>query len=111
MKKIIAVMFSLFMILTGISHAALFDDYYFQQERMKLMPDAIYIVSSFDSEDHLTAYNYYGARLWDDLFFAKILSWEVVDEAVIVFSKDPNGHRTYLTCIDRRSGQMLWQRP
>lgn len=111
MKKSMAIIFSFLMLVTSYSFAVHFDDYDFEQERMKLTPEAIYIVSCFDSEDHLTAYTYYGVRLWDDPFFAKILSWEIVDDMVIVFSKDPSGHRTYLTCINRINGQMIWQRP
>ena len=110
MKKIIAVLFSFLMIGTTCCYAADFRDYEFQQERMKLSSDAIFIISSFDFEDHITAYSYYGVRLWDATFHAKILSWEVADDIIIVFSKDHNGHKTFLTCINQTNGQMIWQK-
>lgn len=90
---------------------SLYTDYGFEQERMVIDRGEIFIVSSFDSEDHLTVYDFLGNRLWDTTFHAKITSWRVVDDLVIVFSKSRAGHKTYLTCLDRYSGRMIWQRP
>ena len=86
-------------------------DYDFQQERMLLSHDTIYIISCFDSEDHITAYSYYGTRLWDAPFHAKILSWQLADDYIFVFSKSRQGVKTYLTCINSYNGAMIWQRP
>lgn len=86
-------------------------DYDFQQERMLLSSNAVFVISTFDSEDHVTAYTYYGTRIWNAPFHAKILSWQLAGDFVFVFSKDRNGHKTYLTCIDRDSGALVWQRP
>ncbi len=86
-------------------------DYGFEQERMIIDNGEIFLVSSFDSKDYITVYNIYGTRLWEATFHAKILSWEVAGDFVIVFSKDRGGSKTYLTCIERNTGSMLWQRP
>lgn len=89
----------------------LYTDYGFEQERMVIDRGEIFIVSSFDSEDHLTVYDFLGNRLWDTTFHAKITSWKVVEDLVIVFSKSRAGHKTYLTCLDRFTGRLIWQRP
>lgn len=89
----------------------LYTDYGFDQERMIIDHGEIFIVSSFDSEDHVTVYDVLGNCLWDNKFHAKILSWQVVNDLVIVFSKSRGGHKTYLTCLDRYTGRLLWQRP
>ncbi len=86
-------------------------DYDFQQERMLLAEDGIYLISSFDTSDNVTAYNYYGDLLWDTSFYAKITSWQVAGSRIVVFSKNRSGHKTYLTCLDRYTGKVLWQRP
>lgn len=90
---------------------SLYTDYGFEQERMLIDRGDIFIISSFDSEDHLTVYDFLGNRIWDDSFHAKITSWRVVDDLVFVFSKSRAGHKTYLTCLDRYTGRMIWQRP
>lgn len=91
--------------------AADFRDYDFEQERMLMAEDGIYLISSFEDSDHVTAYSYYGDLLWDTEFFAKITSWQVAGSRIIVFSKHRNGYKTYLTCLDRYSGKKIWQRP
>lgn len=78
---------------------------------MIVFGDEIYIVPSFDFEDHVTKYDTRGKRYWDARFYAKILSWEVKDSGVIVFFKDRAGSSTYLTLIDRKTGRLVWQRP
>ena len=91
--------------------AATFGDYEFQQERMQLTQDSVIVISSFDSQDHVTAYTFYGVRLWNAPFHAKILSWQIAGDLVFVFSKDRNGTKTYITCMDRYTGNMIWQKP
>lgn len=88
-----------------------FKDYQFEQERMLMADDGIYLISSFEDSDHVTAYSYYGDVLWDTPFFAKITSWRVAGNRIIVFSKHRNGYKTYLTCLDRYTGKMIWQKP
>jgi len=87
------------------------DDYNFQQERMKLTPDSVMVISTFDNEDHVTAYTYNGVRLWNMPFHAKILSWQIAGDYVFVFSKDRRGTKTYITCLDRHTGSPIWQKP
>lgn len=93
------------------AQAKYYDDYEFSQERMLLAEDGIYLISTFDDCDKISAYSYYGDLLWETEFFAKIVSWEVVGGRVIVFSKHRTGTKTYLTCLDRFDGRKLWQRP
>jgi hypothetical protein len=86
-------------------------DYDFQQERMLTAEDGIYLISSFETKDGITAYSYYGEKLWEVFFHAKITSWQVVGDRVFIFSKDRGGSTTYLTCLDRFTGRRLWERP
>ncbi|MBA3239240.1 MAG: hypothetical protein H0T62_12955 [Parachlamydiaceae bacterium] len=91
--------------------AAPVTDYDFQQERMLLSSNAVFVISSLDSQDHITAYTYYGARIWNAPYHAKILSWQLAGNYIFVFSKDRKGNSTYLTCMDKDSGAQIWQRP
>jgi len=102
---------ALFLSLASFATAKTFDDFNFEQERMFCSEDLIYIISSFDDSDKITAYSYAGDRLWDRTFFAKITSWQVIDYRILVFSKHRQGYQTYLTNLDRFSGEMIWQRP
>lgn len=86
------------------------NDYNFQQERMLLSQDSVVIVSSFDNQDHISAYSYTGNFLWNAPFHAKILSWQMAQDYIFVFSKDRRGSKTYLTCLDRFSGRLVWQK-
>lgn len=86
-------------------------DYEFNQERMYVDRGEIFLLSSFKMEDGLTVYNFNGQRIWEVKFHAKILSWSVQSGIILVFSKDRNGHTTYLTCLDRNNGRVLWERP
>ena len=87
------------------------DDFALEQERMLLASDGIYIISTFEDSDHASAYTYYGDLIWDTPFHAKIISWQVSGNNIIVFSKHRSGTKTYLTCLDRYSGRTIWQRP
>ena len=109
LKKISFILLGIFMC-SSLS-AKSFDDYDFSQERMMLAEDGIYMISTFDNCDKVTAYSHYGDFLWETEFFAKIISWEVFGSRVIVFSKHRNGYQTYLTCLDRYTGKKMWQRP
>ncbi|KTD71214.1 hypothetical protein [Legionella tucsonensis] len=91
--------------------AAPIEDYDFQQERMKLTSDSVMVISTFDSEDHVTAYTYAGVRLWNAPFHAKILSWQIAGDFVFIFSKDRKGTKTYITCLNRHTGTPIWQKP
>lgn len=110
MKSIRYLLASLFLT-AGALHAETFKDYAFEQEKMLLTSDSIYIVSSFENSDVITAYSYFGERIWDVTFHAKIISWEVTADNIFVLSKHRTGYKTYLTCLNRYSGGMVWERP
>lgn len=86
-------------------------DYDFNQDRMIVDRGEIFLISTFENQDGLTVYNYNGQRLWEVRFHAKIMSWSVQPDIILVFSKARTGHSTYLTCLDRFSGRRLWERP
>lgn len=86
-------------------------DYDFQQDRMLVANDGIYLVSSLESKDALSAYSHHGDKLWEIFFHAKIVSWQVVGNRVFVFSKSRSGPTTYINCLDRYTGRILWERP
>ncbi len=93
-----------------------FHDYGFQQDRMIIHHNAIYIISTFDNEDRVSCYDFHGHRHWEVPFHAKIISWKLVHEKVpedtlFVLSKDRHGHKTYLTNLDLRDGRVNWQKP
>lgn len=111
MKTLKYMLVALLLSVSGLASASVYGDYEFQQERMVLSSDTIYVLSSFDSQDHITAYTYYGTRLWDASFQAKITSWQLAGDYIFVFSKGRSGYSTYLTCLDSYSGTLVWQRP
>lgn len=86
------------------------DDYSFQQEKMKVDRDGIFIISSFDNSDVVAAYSFSGFRIWEAPFHAKIISWEVVDDQIIIFSKDRQGSRTYLDALNKYTGKLTWEK-
>lgn len=113
MKYCKAVFFSLFFALCSFAtvNGVQFKDYGFEQEKMILTSDSIVAISSFESQDHVAAYSYHGLRLWDTTFHAKILSWQIVSDYVFIFSKHRDGYKTYITCLDRYTGSLIWERP
>lgn len=86
-------------------------DYTFNQDRMIVNNGTIFCISAFDTRDVITAYDSFGRLLWDTDFFAKIISWNVSDKVIYVFSKKRDGGSTYITCLDRRDGTLIWQKP
>ncbi|MBY0530110.1 MAG: hypothetical protein K2P51_07995 [Rhabdochlamydiaceae bacterium] len=111
MKTIRFFILALFLAITAAASTREFNDYDFEQEKMFCTEDGIYLVSTFENQDKVSAYSYLGHKMWEKAFFAKITSWQIVNNYLIVFSKDRNGYKTYLTCINRFSGDLLWQRP
>lgn len=87
------------------------DDFSYQQERMKLDREGVYVVSSFENADVIAAYSYNGIRMWEAPFHAKIISWEIVDDQIFIFSKDRKGNKTYLDCLDKETGKVIWEKP
>lgn len=86
-------------------------DYDFNQERMIVEGGDIFLVSSFQDQDGLSAYDFNGHRQWEVRFHAKIISWNVQPDSVLIFSKGRDGDKTYLTCLDRLTGRRLWEKP
>lgn len=86
------------------------NDYDFNQERMLVDQGEIFVISSFDSSDLLTAFDYYGNMLWEVRFNTKVLSWDVQPNLIFVFSKNRSGNKTFVNCIDRTTGIILWER-
>jgi len=86
-------------------------DYDFNQERMIVDHGEIFLISSLNNEDGVTVYNFNGQRLWETRFHAKIISWDVEPDLVLIFSKDRYGYSTFITCLDRFTGRVLWERP
>lgn len=112
MRKVLtALLFSLPFFLNADIEKAKESDYTFNQDKMIVDCGEIFLVSPFDSQDGLTVYNFNGQRLWEVRFYAKILSIDVQPDVVLVFSKDRGGHSTFLTCINRINGRILWERP
>ena len=111
MKMIRWTVLALILSIASAASAKEFNDYGFEQERMLCTEDAIYIISTFETVDKVAAYSYLGQKVWEREFFAKVTSWQVFNHYIIVFSKDRHGHKTYLTCLNRFTGDMLWQRP
>jgi len=86
-------------------------DYDFNKERMIVDHGEIFLISSLHNEDGVTVYNFNGQRLWEARFHAKIISWNVQPDVVLIFSKDRYGFSTFITCLDRFTGRVLWERP
>lgn len=85
-------------------------DFAFDQEKMWVSDDTVYIISSFDTNDAITAYDHYGTRLWNANFHAKIVSWQIRGNYIFAFSKSRAANKTYLTCLSRFSGGIIWER-
>lgn len=110
MKYLSLLIVALTLTCTGLS-ASLVKDQPFENDRMFATSDALFVVSSYENEDAITAYSYNGIRLWNAPFHAKILSWRMVDNYIFVFSKHRLGTRTYVTCLCALTGELVWQRP
>lgn len=72
--------------------------------------EMIHSISSFDQIAYLTTYSYEGNPIWELPFFAKIVSWELKEGKLFIFSKNRPGTAFYLTCIDAAQGKILWER-
>jgi|688.fasta_scaffold70349_6 hypothetical protein len=115
MKKNYLLMLSFFLLSSALispcSGSEFISDYDFDQGKMTVQNDRIYLISSFDNVDHISCYDFQGRRLWNVPFHAKITSWRALDNVILVFSKARSGENTFLTCLEAWTGAMLWQRP
>jgi hypothetical protein len=80
-----------------------------EQEKMDLEYEAIYVVSSPDSGDVLSAYSYCGDLLWQVPFTGQIKSFQYDWGQMYVYSFQVDPYSTTLSCIDAESGQIVWQ--
>ncbi|WP_068467649.1 hypothetical protein [Candidatus Protochlamydia phocaeensis] len=99
------------LLISGMLSAQSFSDREFNQDRMMATSFNIMILSSFETEDHITAYSDYGTLQWDVAFRPKVISWKLKDNYLFVFSKSRYAEKTYLTCIDPLTGLIAWERP
>lgn len=112
MKYLVVLLTGLSLFAAAGAQAAERRDYDFEQERMLLTADRLMVVSSFDTQDHITAYDFSGRLLWNVPFHAKIVSWQMTSGSYLfVFSKSRTGFSTYVTCIDALTGSLVWQKP
>jgi len=114
MKAIFLVVFTLSFAMSqtfAITKSNSFKDYTFQSEKMLVGADAIYLLSPFDTSDRITAYTYNGLELWDAPLPTRLISWQVAGSHLFIFSKSRNEAKTHLTCLDRFTGNLLWQTP
>lgn len=81
------------------------------QDRMMTTSYNIIIVSTFTSEDHITAYSDYGTPLWDVTFRTQVVSWKLKDGYLYVLTQSRYKDGTYLSCIDPVTGSIVWERP
>ncbi len=79
-------------------------------KNLSLAAGQIYTVSLFDGACYFTTFSPAGEPLWEIPFNSEVLSWEVSDEEVLIFSKARNGSATYLTCVGKADGQLKWER-
>lgn len=110
-KMLVAILFSAPFILGAENTKYNHHDFGFNQERMIVDKEEVFLVSTFNSMDGLTVYNFKGERLWEVPFHSVIQSIDVQPNIVLVFSKDRKGVSTYLTCINRVDGKVLWEKP
>ena len=82
----------------------------FIPEKLMLDEKRLYIISSFEEIAYLTAYFHNGFPAWELNFNSKVISYEVKDEKMFIFSKDRNGKVYYLTCIDVNDGKVEWEK-
>lgn len=83
----------------------------FNQDKMHVQNEKIYIISSFEDRDFVTCYDFYGRRIWYVHFHESVVSWRVLDNMILVFGKDRRGEETTLVCLDAMTGATIWQRP
>lgn len=70
----------------------------------------LYAVSTFEEGDYLTACSMEGEIAWELFFSSKIRNWKIVDDRLIVLSRDRQRNLCYLSCFDLK-GELLWEKP
>jgi outer membrane protein assembly factor BamB len=82
----------------------------FNQEHMITTGYSVIIHSPYDSYDHITCYSEYGTFLWDVSLNTKVISMQLKDGVLFVFSGSRYLNKTYLSCIDSTTGIVIWER-
>ncbi len=82
----------------------------FHSDQLTVNNDDLYVISSFEEIDYLTVYTHAGDPVWEVPFNAKILSWQERDELLFVFSKARNGRTYFVSCLDAKTGNLLWEK-
>lgn len=109
--RAVLVILGIFLFSQAYAIGASFSDRNFKQDRMIITNSSVIVLSPFEEQDHLTAYNDYGTLLWDVTVNSKVISWKIRDGLLFVFSKSRYLEKTYLTCVDPATGYIFWERP
>lgn len=83
----------------------------FDQGKMLTSPYGILVLSACEATDVITAYDTQGKLLWNMLLSSKIISWQMKEGRLYVFSKDRYYEDTYLMCVHPATGSVQWERP
>jgi outer membrane protein assembly factor BamB len=79
-------------------------------EQLSVIGDNIYVVSKFPEVDYFTVYTSSGEFLWEISFNSEVVSSQVKDDLLLIFSKARNGVAYFLTCLDIREGKLNWEK-
>lgn len=83
----------------------------FDQGRMLTSAYGIMVLSPCENSDTLTAYDSNGKVLWNIVLKSKVISWNLKDGRLYVFSKNRFYDDTYLHSINPITGYIVWERP
>lgn len=99
--------FSLFCI--SVCFGAFSEDV-FSENLLKVEQNCVRLVSSFDKVDYLTTTDRAGGIIWEIPFSSKIISWELSDDLIFVFSESRKSPTYYLSCLDALTGEVKWEK-
>ena len=110
MKRFFVWVAIFFLSLSSFCNAQLVADTRLEQERMLFAEDAIYVLLSVENYDVIRAFSHSGSFIWEINFLSQVTSWQILGDSIVVFSKDRLAPTTYLTCLERSSGALFWER-
>ena len=79
-------------------------------EQLTVNAEDIYVVSSFADRDFFTVYSHAGDVKWEAPLNAQIISWEIADEKLFIFSKARSGLAYFLICLNAADGKLEWEK-
>jgi outer membrane protein assembly factor BamB len=79
-------------------------------EQLSINGDNIFVVSKFAEMDYFTIYTSSGEILWEVPFNSEIVSSQVKDDLLLIFSKARSGLAYFLTCLDMKEGKLNWEK-